>query len=214
MWPGLFITFEGGEGAGKSSLISKLSHELTQRDYPILSTREPGGTVLGERLRRLLLHMDPALSLSANAELCLFLAARAQHIEEKIRPALEAGAIVLCDRYNDSTVAYQGVGRGLGEQYVRSLCTQVCLGIEPCLTFYLDVLPEEGLRRAQRVTAAEAREDRIEQEELSFHESTRRAFLAMAKSEPERFHIVNAHQRPSEVFSQVCAKVLGALSKG
>src|SRR5690606_19081528 len=158
---GVFISFEGGEGAGKSTLIERIASHL--QDYPVLKVREPGGTALGEALRELLLQQKGPVS--PYAELSLFLASRAQHISEVIGPALEDGMIVLCDRFNDSTIAYQGAARGLGMEKVDQFCKFISQGLSPHLTLYLDIHPELGLHRAASVRA----QDRIEAETIAFH---------------------------------------------
>ena len=193
-FPG-FITVEGGEGAGKTTLIEILVEELTSRGMNVVRTREPGGTALGNEIRGLLLNKEKHLPIIDKAELLLFLAARAQHIEEVIAPAIATGKTVVCDRFNDSTVAYQGAARGLGTDYVRSLCNQVCGDVLPSLTFYLDVDPSIGLqrtRRAAKENASVGEVDRIESEAMEFHTKVREAFLSMARSEPERFVVIDA----------------------
>lgn len=193
---GLLITLEGGEGAGKTTLIESIVKELASQGHNVLKVREPGGTGLGEQIRSLLLHHTGAMS--PYAELCLFLAARAQHIAEVIEPALSEGRIVICDRFNDSSVVYQGVGRGIGADQVRTLCNFMTQGIHPNLTLYLDVPPEVGLARLTK-----AREqDRIEMETIDFHQKIRRAYLAIQKSEPGRFCILNGENAPLEVFKE------------
>lgn len=204
---GLFITFEGGEGAGKSTLISSLREHLLQQNSPLLCTREPGGSTLGEQIRSHLLLPSQKTPLSARAELCLFLASRAQHIEEVILPALRQGKVILCDRFNDSTIAYQGVGRNLGIDYVSKLCTMICQGLSPDITFYLDIEPEIGLKRSTTL-------DRIEQETLAFHSSVREAFLQLANREKHRFFVIDAHRSAREVFDQVLAIIEGRLHRG
>lgn len=211
-WPGLFVSFEGGEGAGKSSLIARVAEHLSLQGHALLSTREPGGTPLGEMIRQWLLNPAKDISVGAKAELCLFLAARAQHIEEMLEPALKAGKIVLCDRFNDSTVAYQGVGRGLGIEQVRQLCTLICDGVTPDITFYLDVTPEVGLDRALK-SHSERILDRIESQEMTFHQRIREAFLQMARREQARFHVIDAHQTQDGVFEQVMQVIEEHLSK-
>ncbi len=211
-WSGTFISFEGGEGAGKSSLITRVSELLTTQGHALLSTREPGGTPLGELIRQWLLNPSEGISVGAKAELCLFLSARAQHIEEVLVPALEAGKIVLCDRFNDSTVAYQGLGRGLGIEQVRQLCTLICDGVTPDITFYLDVNPEIGLDRAAK-SHATGTLDRIESQEIAFHQRIREAFLQMAKREQARFHVIDAHQSQDKVFEQVMEVIEQHISK-
>ena len=189
---GVLITFEGGEGAGKTTLIDKIEAWLLQKDLPLFRTREPGGTHLGEQIRQILLQTtDP---LSPYTELALFLASRAQHIEERIIPALKAGKIVLCDRFNDSSIAYQGSGRGLGLEKVDEVCTFFSQGLKPDLTLYLDIDPEIGLSRILRG------KDRIEVEKLSFHQKIREGYHFLRERYPKRFHLLDASKKPEEVF--------------
>lgn len=199
----LFITCEGGEGSGKSTLIERLAHTLKKRGYDVVTTREPGGIPLGERIRQLLLRTNGNETIGSKAELLLFLAARAQHIDELIKPALDAGKIVLCDRFNDSTVAYQGYARGLGIEAVQRLCNFVCNGIEPDLTLFLDVDPTEGLQRSQRLdkdTSAAGQVDRIEGEQLEFHQRVRQGMRRLVAQFPERMRVIDAHQPQDTVF--------------
>lgn len=142
---GLFITFEGGEGAGKTTLIQALDKHLRSLGYTVVKTREPGGSSLGDQIRALLLNPRHSIDISAEAELLLFLASRAQHITECIAPALQAGYVVLCDRFNDSTIAYQGVARGLGVKRVQQLCHLVCGPVTPALTFFSISIPKRAL---------------------------------------------------------------------
>lgn len=195
----LFISFEGGEGAGKSTLIDSLARQIAARGQHVIKTREPGGTYLGEHVRTILLEQR---ALCSRAELFLFLAARAQHLEEVIRPALENKKVVLCDRFNDSTIAYQGVGRGLGAEVVAKLCQFACEDLEPDLTFYLDIDPKMGLMRAQRDHPT----DRIESEGIEFHKRIREAFLSMKK---KRIHYLDA----SLSAEAVCAEAMNIISK-
>lgn len=193
---GLFITFEGGEGAGKTTLIEEIVRHLTADGYSVLKTREPGGTRLGEHIRSLLLqHKEP---VSPYAELSLFLASRAQHIFEVIGPALEERKIVLCDRFNDSSIAYQGAARGLGMEKVGGFCEFVSQGLKPNLTIYLDLDPEIGLSRAAKARA----QDRIEAETLLFHKKIREAFISIHKSDQHRFRLVDATLPPDRVFHE------------
>lgn len=198
----LFITFEGGEGAGKTTLIEEISAELSKKNLPFIKTREPGGTPLGEQVRELLLGGYP---LSSYTELCLFLASRAQHIAEVIKPALTSGKIVLCDRFNDSTIAYQGAARNLGETKVSEICSFICENLEPDLTFYLDLDPEAGFARIKRS------KDRIEAESLSFHTKIREAFHRQAKLHPHRLKIIDASQSPPKVFADAMELVYNKL---
>jgi len=199
MMTGQFITFEGGEGAGKSTLIKKVYTEL-EKNRKVVLTREPGGTTLGEKLRECLLHHH---EISPRAELFLFLAARAQHIDEVIKPAIAAGKTVLCDRFSDSTIAYQGAGRGMGVDYVTQ-CTELATqGFRPDITLYIDIDPEVGLQRAGKRSGF----DRIEKEELSFHERVREAFLKLAKAHPERIIVLDGTKSAEELFQQAMACV-------
>lgn len=193
---GLFITFEGGEGAGKTTLIESIVAALHQRGYLTLKTREPGGTRLGEEMRRMLL--DNKTPLSPYAELALFLASRAQHIAEVIAPALSEKKVVLCDRFNDSSIAYQGVARGLGPDRVADICDFFSEGLQPQLTFYLDIDPVVGLQRALR----ERSQDRIEAEDLFFHQKIRDAYHAIQKKHPHRMHLLDASRLPEAVFHE------------
>lgn len=201
---GFFITLEGGEGSGKTTLIHQLSHFLKEQGYCVVLTREPGGSRLGETIRGWLLR-DQELKIGAEAELLLFLAARAQHIEETIAPALKEGKIVLCDRFNDSTIAYQGGARGLGVKYVQKLCQSVCKSFSPRLTLFLNVSPEIGLARAKaahKEDAAAGEWDRIESEKLAFHRKIQKTLVILAKKEPLRIHSIDANQSQRFVFQE------------
>lgn len=199
---GHFITLEGGEGSGKTTLLHQLATFLVQRGYEVLTTREPGGSDLGETIRNWLLHQDASVSIGHKAELLLFLAARTQHLEEKILPALQAGQVVLCDRFNDSTIAYQGGARGLGIQYVQELCDLVCGSMTPQLTLLLNVSPEIGLARSrgmQKEHAAAGELDRIESETLAFHHKIQDTFELLAKKEPLRIYTIDANGSQAHV---------------
>lgn len=181
------ITFEGPEGSGKSTQAQSLVDWLRNRGCSVVATREPGGTPLGDEVRRLLL--NPDRSLTPRGELFLYLAARAQHVEERIRPALADGSVVISDRFIDASVAYQGYGRNLGADRVRSLNDMATGGLVPDLTFILDLDPEVGLRRARRNSEEEwetAGGDRLEREELAFHRRVRSGYRALAESADER----------------------------
>ncbi|MBU6384241.1 MAG: dTMP kinase [Verrucomicrobia bacterium] len=198
---GKFITFEGGEGAGKTTLIEEIARQLTQEGRPVLKTREPGGTKLGEQIRTMLLqHTGP---VSPYAEFSLFLASRAQHILEVIGPALESGKIVLCDRFNDSSIAYQGAARGLGMEQVGAFCKFISQGLEPELTLYLDLDPRVGLLRA----AKDRKQDRIEAETIAFHEKIREAFLAIHKADPRRVCLIDASMPFPKVFEEAMKRI-------
>lgn len=191
----MFITFEGGDGAGKTTLIERIYDALQKRRLSVIKTRAPGATPAGAVIRELLLHFKEPLSF--RAELLLYLADRAEHVAKVIRPALEEGKIVLCDRYNDSTIAYQGAGRGLDLREVSRMCAFATDHLVPDLTLYLDLDPELGLERVQRSGAGK---DKIESEKLQFHQMIRYAYCAFAEQEPERFHIIDASKTPDEVF--------------
>lgn len=212
----LFVTFEGGEGAGKSTIIKRLLRELKMLGLSVLSTREPGGAKLGEQIRAWLLHHQPEVSIGARAELLLFLAARAQHLEEVIEPALAEKRIVLCDRFNDSTIAYQGAARGLGVGLVEQLCEFTCKGTTPDITFFLDVDPQVGLARTRKTakdSAAQGEVDRIESEKLTFHEMVRDALSVLAQNHPQRIKKIDAAQSLEAVYEQCRAILLKTLSE-
>src|SRR5262249_12947187 len=156
--------------------------------------REPGGSSLGEKIRQLLLHQTTPIA--PMAELMLFLADRSQHIEEVIKPSLLKGAVVLCDRFTDSTIAYQGLGRGLGFEKVQNLCQQIAAGLVPDLTFFLDIDPKIGLKRVKN----QRQQDRMEIEKAAFHEKVRQGFLTLAQQEQQRIIVLNAARSPEEVF--------------
>ena len=160
-----------------------------------MKTRAPGGTITGNLVRDIVLHHKGALC--SRAELLLFLADRSQHVEEVIQPALKNGMVVLCDRFNDSTMAYQGGARGFDPEWVSKLCAFATQNLQPDITLYLDLDPKEGLNRVHHRT-----KDRIEAESLAFHQKIREAYLAIAKKEPKRFHVLDASKSPDEVFAQ------------
>ncbi|MGH7827545.1 MAG: dTMP kinase [Candidatus Binatia bacterium] len=201
-----FITFEGGDGTGKSTQLKLLQQHLLEVGKPCIVTREPGGTSLGNLIRQVLLEVGKQ-PIASPAELFLYLADRAQHIQEVIGPALEQGKIVLCDRYTDSTLAYQGYGRGIDLELLGRLNEMASRGIKPDLTFLFDCGVKVGLSRtAQRQSQAGLsgiREDRFEREKIEFHERVRRGFLKMARSEPERFCVIPASRSVQEVFEQI-----------
>lgn len=192
---GLFITFEGGDGSGKTTLLQRIDTALRQQGHAVVKTREPGGSLLGEQVREWLLHKDHPTCLQA--ELLLFLAGRAQHVDELIKPAVQSGKIVLCDRFNDSTVAYQAYARELDKDFVQNLCDFACNGTVPDLTFFLDVDPAVGLKRTQKRNQAV---DRFEQQEIEFHHKVRFGMQQLAKQFPERICVLDASKSPEEVF--------------
>jgi len=200
-----FITFEGGDGTGKSTQLQALEKYLLGRGKSCLLTREPGGTSLGKLIRQVLLEVDKQPIASAT-ELFLYLADRAQHMQEVIAPALAQGKIVLCDRHTDSTLAYQGFGRGIDVGLLRRLNDMASRGIRPDLTILFDCPVEIALSRTtarQLPKGVAHREDRFEREELEFHERVRAGFLELARAEPKRFHIVDASRTVTEVEQEI-----------
>jgi dTMP kinase len=190
---GTFITFEGIEGSGKSTQIVLLANYLTARGVQHVLTREPGGTLIGNQIRKILL--DPANSaLDPAAELLLYAASRAQHLREIIMPALAGGAIVLCDRFSDATLAYQGYGRGLDIEMIRELDRIVTAGMRPDLTLLFDIDAASGIARARGRNNSHGleAEARFENEELAFHERVKQGYLALVVQEPERFQVLDA----------------------
>lgn len=197
------MTFEGGEGAGKTTQIRALAGRLAGMGRAVVTTREPGGTPEAEKIRDLLVQREGG-AWTGMAESLLFFAARVMHVETLIRPALAAGNIVLCDRFTDSTVAYQSGGRGLAPETIRALESLALDGFRPDLTFILDIDPVEGLRRSEarlaEQTHARARhEDRFERMDLSFHRALRRAYLDIAQAEPGRCRVVDATRAPEAI---------------
>ncbi len=207
---GKFITFEGLDGSGKSTQLEKLARSLRAHGFSVAVTREPGGTVTGEKIREVILHSATA-GLSPLTEMALMFASRAQHIHEVILPALAEGRIVLCDRFTDSTEAYQGGGRKLGTKSVLRLHETLCGGLQPDLTVLLDnevAFSVERARRRNHKRAAdrlekEKDENRFEQENRAFFGRVRHAYLAIAAREPHRMHVINARGTPSETHAVI-----------
>lgn len=209
----MFISFEGIEGSGKSTAQRLLAEHLQGLGYDPLLTREPGGCALGRSLRPILLDARTR-GLSSRAELYLFLADRAQHVAEIIRPALEAGQTVLCDRYADSTLAYQGYGRGLDPEHLRRINDMATGGLMPDLTLLLDLPVHCGLERAglrNREEGTVLSEGRFDAESLEFHERVRQGYRSLAAEEPERFAIIDAAQPPEDVVLQCISAVEASL---
>jgi len=195
---GTFITVEGGEGAGKTTMMERMVDWLAAHGRHVVRTREPGGTELAEKLREILLDKGNA-GLSGQAELLLMFASRAQHLDEVIRPALQRGDTVLCDRFTDATWAYQGGGRGLPLDDIAALERLVHGDLQPDLTLLLDLPVEQGLRRASK----RGESDRFEEESRAFFERVREAYLQRARSAPERFAVIDASGSEDEVWAQV-----------
>ena len=199
----MFLAFEGGEGAGKSTQEAILAASLQERGYDVVRTREPGGTPAAEQIRTVVLSTQNT-GLDDRAEALLFAAARGDHAARLIRPALDRGAVVVCDRYLDSSVAYQGYGRGLGPDRVRDLSLWATNGLVPDLTVLLDIDPAVGLAR---VTDP----DRLEAEPLEWHRRVREGFLAIAAAEPSRYLVVDASAPVEEIAARVLTRALSVL---
>ncbi len=198
---GVFITFEGNEGCGKSTQIAMLCDYLKSRKIECVLTREPGGTVLAEKIRALLLDVKSGAKIFPKAELLLFESARAQHVDEIIKPALASGKFVISDRFFDSSTAYQGGARGLGEAFVKSANALAVGDCIPDLTILLDVPAELGLERARVRDGGYS--DRMGSEKLEFYESVRRSFLKIAQDNPERFALVDGAPAPEKVAQEI-----------
>lgn len=209
---GQFITLEGVDGSGKSTVLSHLGQALAAQGYPVVLTREPGGTDIGRAIRAVLLDVE-STGMSPLCEAMLYAADRAQHISEVIQPALEAGNLVLCDRFTDSTIAYQSFGRGLERAWVEQLCEVTADGLVPDKTLLLDLPVEEGFRRLahRRATQDEGRrEARLDEETIAFHRRVYAGYRALAEASPDRFVIVDA-SRPVEEVVRACLEVLAPL---
>ena len=199
---GLFVTFEGGEGSGKTTLLEKLYQTLKELDYDVIKTRAPGGTALGISIRSLVLHHQH-MKICERAELLLFLTDRAQHVQEVILPALREGKIILCDRFTDSTMAYQLGARKIEEgEWLEKLCDFGCYSLKPDLTFFLSIEPKIGLARAKSAIVQEGKEsfDRLESEALKFHEHVFEHYQKLASREPNRIKTIDAKKPLQEVF--------------
>jgi dTMP kinase len=195
---GLFIAFEGGDGAGKSTQVALLRAAFEAAGRTVTVTRQPGGTSLGQQIRELVLHGD---HVSPRAEALLFAADKAHHVEQLIRPALLQGHVVVTDRYTDSSVAYQGAGRDLGAQEIHDLNMWAVDGLVPDLTVVVDVSAQEGRRRRGTV------HDRLEAEEDAFHESIRAHYLSMAQGNPERYLVADGTRPPEEIHASVVERL-------
>ncbi len=192
---GKFITFEGADGSGKTTQIEKIKTYLEQRGQKCILTREPGGSDLGNKIREILLHYDG--EVDSLCELLLYMADRAQHVKKIIIPALNAGLTVLCDRYTDSSVAYQGYARGLDIERIMELNKIATDGLEPDLTIVFDVETEVAMQRVGEI------KDRLEQEGIEFHKKLRNGYLELSKKFPERIKVINSNLGIDEVFEQV-----------
>jgi dTMP kinase len=201
-YPGTFVSFEGGDGVGKTTQVRLLGEWLAAQGREVVTTREPGGTPLGAELRRVVMHGD---HVAPRAEALIYAADRAHHVATVVRPALERGAVVLTDRFLDSSVAYQGVGRGLGAEAVERLNLWGVEGLLPDLTVLLDLDPAVGLARLT------GEPDRLERAGVEFHARTRQAFLDRAAADPDRWLVVDAAQPPDAIATAVRARLAGLL---
>jgi dTMP kinase len=206
----MFITFEGGEGAGKSTAIKRIVEKLTSEGYEIVLTREPGGTPIAEEIRNVILDKKNT-AMDPRTEALLYAASRRQHLVEKVIPALKEGKLVLCDRFLDSSLAYQGGAREIGIDTVYNMNLFATEGMLPDLTILFDIKPEEGLAR---IAANSQREvNRLDVEKLAFHNKVRDSFHELAKKFPERFVIVDASKGPDEVFEDAYKAIEDRLKK-
>lgn len=196
---GIFIALEGGEAAGKSTQEALLAARLVEAGRQVVRTREPGGTPAAEAIRAVVLSQEFS-GLDPHAEALLFAAARGDHAARVIRPALQAGAVVVCDRYVDSSIAYQGVGRGLGIERIRDLSMWATSGLIPDLTIVLDIDPELGLSRVTNP-------DRLESESMEYHQRVREAFLQLGSAEPDRYLVIDGTLAPDVVAERVWERV-------
>ena len=202
----MFITLEGPEGSGKSTQIKRLAERLQALGYPVITTREPGGTPIGDQIRQVLVRMENQ-ELHPRTEILLFLAARAQLVAQVIRPALREGKVVLCDRYGDSTLAYQGYGHGLDLNSLRAMLNFATEGLKPDLTLLMDLDIKTGLARKKSIDEW----NRLDAYEVSFHERVRAGYLQLAEEEPERWQRVDASKPKDEVQTMLRQIVLQRL---
>lgn len=203
---GAFITFEGIDGCGKSTQLRLLASELRMRGFEVVSTREPGGTPLGKRIRDVLL--DPQMEVDPLAELLLFAADRAQHVRTLLRPATESGSIVLSDRYADATAAYQGAGRNFTTEMIAEVISLATGGLKPDLTLIFDLAVTECLARTSRRTETDNLTDRLDAEDAAFHTRVRDAYLKLAADEPDRVRVISASGSINETHDRVLEVVI------
>jgi dTMP kinase len=213
---GLFLTFEGMDGSGKTTQVRRLATRLQREGFEVLETAEPGGTPIGTQIRRILL--DAAnQALSPTAELLLYFASRAQNVDELILPALREGKIVLADRFTDSTMAYQGVGRALGEQIVAELDRIACRGLEPDVTIYIDIDLETSLARAharnRQLEGDRAVETRMDEQSVEFFRRVREGYAALAARAAQRFRVIDGRCDPDTTEARIWAEVAPLVSE-
>ena len=210
---GIFLTFEGIEGSGKTTQCHRLNTALRSLGYAVLETREPGGTTFAEHIRTLLLDQNlkhcETEAITAECETALVLGARAQHVTYKILPALAQGTVVICDRFTDSTLAYQGYGRKLHLETLQTMCEFATHGLTPDLTFLFDLPVKEGLMRRQRSTE----QNRLDRESLAFHNRVKKGFLSLAEQDPHRIVIINGKESPEKLMQTIQDHVMNLLKK-
>lgn len=202
---GLFITFEGADGSGKTTQLNKIAEFLKEKGYDVITTREPGSLELGKKIREILLHHDGVVS--DNCEMFLFLADRSQHVDTFIKPAIESGKIVLCDRHTDSTIAYQGYGRGNDIEKLKNLNKIATSGLVPDLTLVFDVDTDVAMTRVGN------EKDRLESAGIDFHKKVRKGYLELAKLNPERIKVVNANNPIDAVYNDTKNIIIDLISK-
>jgi dTMP kinase len=204
----MFITFEGPDGSGKTTQVQQTALKLRERGYDVLLTREPGGTAIGDQIREVLHNLNNT-AMHPRAELLLYNASRAQLVEEAIRPHLAKGGLVICDRFYDSTLAYQGYGHGLDLDILRTIITFATGGLRPDVTIYLDISPEDGLQRRLSAVAQGEEWNRLDDMEMAFHRRVREGYYKLIAAEPERWVCINGMQ----AMEQVQADILKALDR-
>lgn len=208
---GKLITLEGIDGSGKSTQLRLLSEELRKRDFDVLTTKEPGGTPLGHRLRKLFLETEE--KIAPRAELLLFAADRSQHVEFLIKPALQAGKIVISDRYADATFAYQGAGRGFPTDIINQIINIATDGLKPDLTLFFDLPVEKSLARTKSDSDPTRKNNRMDSEKLEFYHRVRKAYLELSEKEKKRFCVIDADNSIEEVHKKVVETVINFLEK-
>jgi len=201
---GRLITFEGGEGSGKTTQLSLLADDLRDKGMPLVCTREPGGTPLGDQIRPLILDTrDNGFTVDVRAELFLYLASRAQHVKEVLLPALHGGKVVLCDRFSDATIAYQGYGRALPLEEIKTMMRFASYGLEPDLTFFLDIAPDLALSRL----SGRKEINRLDQENIAFHQAVYAGYQALIQADAKRIVVIDAAGAIEDVSRKIREKI-------
>jgi len=206
---GFFITIEGPDGSGKTTQIDLLSEFLRKKEQDYIITREPGGTEISDKIREILLD-EKFTEMTRETEMLLYAASRAQHVAQVILPALESGKIVLCDRFIDASIAYQGIGRGIDIECIKEINSVALMGIMPHLTILLDIPPDIGLQRKRN----HKKVDRIEAENLKFHKRVREGYLELAKKDPHRIKVLNGCEKKNEIHVKIVSYIKSLLEGG